>query len=155
MWKSSLFKAVDGTQLIWLEHSITWCAVVPLYASAFNFPFAVQTITAYNSAVVVMKVAIVVCIAILSLHSIRCIDDTNDDGNRINSNSTAGSVMGIDNTNSGGNGIGDGGGNGTNSVDGASGMASDKSGDDENGDADATEVCNKTFTIPKGIVRCC
>lgn len=100
-----------------------------------------------------MKTAIVVCIAILSLHSIRCIDDTNDDG--INANSTAGSVMGIDNTNSGGHGIGDGGGNDTNSVDGASGMAFDKGGDDENGDADATEACNKTFTIPKGIVRSC
>lgn len=111
--------------------------------------------TANNNPAVEMKTAIVFCIVMLSLHSTRCIDDTNGDGNRINSkNTTAGSVMGIDKTSNGGIGGGDGEGNDTNSVDGASEMAFDKGGDEENGDADAAEACNKTFTIPKGIPVC-
>lgn len=110
----------------------------------------------------------VLCLVIISLHSIQCIDDTSSDGNRIGAmNATAGNAMGIDKggnggdagggggsgSGSGGGGGGDSGGNDTNSADESmdfdkTAQATDDGNDDNDGDAIA--ICNKTFTIPIG-----
>lgn len=94
-----------------------------------------------------MTLKVVVLLSI-SLHSIQCIDDTNGNGNRVSSsNGNAGGAMGSDKsgTNSATND--------TNSADGGS-TDFDKNmqgiGSDSGDDADAMEICNKTFTMPKG-----
>lgn len=104
--------------------------------------------SAFNKMHLTLKTVVLLSV---SLHLIQCIDDTNGDGNRVGSSNgnAAGGVVGSDkgDTNSATND--------TNSADGAS-MDFDKNmqgiGGDRGDDADATEMCNKTFTIPKGIL---